>query len=61
MYLRDELLFNFDKDGIVNAPMSFDVNESVELRWSWLHELKCWASLIGYCCNKASVLSYVRL
>ena len=30
---------------IVNAPMSFDVNESVELRWIWLHKQKCWIPL----------------
>jgi len=61
LYLRDELLFDFDEDGIVNTPMSFEIVEVVELRPRHKINQNCWASLIGYCCNNASVLLYVRL
>ena len=31
MYLRDELIFDFDEEGIVNSPMSFEIVEVLEL------------------------------
>ena len=30
MYLRDELLFNFDEEGVVNTPMNFEICKSTE-------------------------------
>ena len=30
MYLRDELIFNFDEEGIVNTPMSFELCKCIE-------------------------------
>ena len=46
MYLRDELIFDFDKDGIVNAPMSFEIVEVVELLLILqLYKQKCWVPL----------------